>query len=85
MQFMPRSKGMFSQFWDIQSRGSSTNSVRVELKGEVILKLNTINVGTLSHYGYSDLMPLSTIFQLYRGTLSHYGYSDLMPLSTIFP
>jgi hypothetical protein len=44
MQFMPRSKGMFSQFWDIQSRGSSTNSVRVELKGEVILKLNTINV-----------------------------------------
>ena len=44
MQFMLRSKGMFSQFWDIQSRGSSTNSVRVELKGEVILKLNTINV-----------------------------------------
>jgi hypothetical protein len=40
----PRSKGMFSQFWDIQSRGSSTDSVRVELKGEVILKLNTINV-----------------------------------------
>ena len=35
---------MFSQFWDIQSRGSSTNSVRVELKGEVMLKLNIINV-----------------------------------------
>lgn len=37
VQFMPRSQGAFSQYWEVQSRGSTSNSVRIELKGEVCM------------------------------------------------